>query len=111
MARLLFTYTFTSNGKHTVNVFENRIEIEHHGLKNRIVKGTSGKIIIYLSKLSAIEIKNTGLVTGYVEFLTSGFSHTSETLDKMKKDNIIEFDDKQENRIANDLVEIINDLI
>lgn len=107
----LFEYEFTSNGKHHVKVFKNRIEIEHGGLRNRLVKGSSGKLIIYVSKLSAIEVKHTSLTTGYVEFMASGLSHERETTDKVKQDNVIMFNSEQDNRMADTLVEIINDLM
>ena len=107
----IFDFEFKSNGKHHVTLYKNRIEIEHHGAMNKLVKGTSGKIIIYLSKLSAIEIKTQGLTTGYIEFMVSGMSHTRETMDKIKQDNVIEFSNDKDVQMAKRLVELINEMM
>lgn len=107
----LFDYEFKSSGKHHVRVYKNRIEITHKGIMNKMIKGTSGKLIIYLNKLSTIEFKHTGALTGYIEFMASGLSHEKETLHKVEHDNVIEFNSKEDNQMADRLVEIINDLM
>ena len=104
----IFDFEFKSNGKHHVTLYKNRIEIEHHGAMNKLVKGTSGKVIIYLSKLSAIEIKTQGLTTGYIEFMVSGMSHTRETMDKINQYIIIRRRTETTVQTAKTLVRFIN---
>lgn len=94
--------------KQTVIVYSNRVEIIY---KESIVKlaskGLTGKFIIYLKHLNAIEY-NTG---GHIEFMTSSLGHTQSTFNKTYADNVIDFNVKKEGKLAEELINTINALM
>lgn len=111
MKMLIESFEFTSNGRFIVNVYENRVEIESRGTRNLINKGVTGTTVFYLKQLTAIEYKFDGKgTTGYVEFLTQGFTHISSTMNKVKADNVILFNHKETEK-AQKLIDLINNMI
>ena len=105
MKKILLEINFK---KQNVKVFENRIEIEFkENLTKLCTKGLTGKFIIYLKHLVAIEIdKNSGII----EFMTPAQGHIAKSLVKSQADNNIVFN-KKEIEFAEKLINTINELI
>lgn len=111
MKKLIESFEFTSNNKFMVRVYENRIEIESSGAGNLINKGVTGTSVFFLKHLTSIEYKFQGKgTTGYIEFLTQGFTHISSTMNKVKADNVILFNHKETEK-AQKLIDLINNMI
>lgn len=110
MKRLIETFEFTSNNKFNVKVYENRIEIESTGAGNLLNKGVTGTSVFFLKHLTSIEYKFQGKTTGYIEFLVAGYGHSDSTMNKVRADNVILFNQK-ENDKAEKLIDLINNMI
>ena len=110
MKKLIEIFEFTSNGKFVVKVFENRIELDSTGTGNLINKGVTGTSVFFLKHLTSIEYKFQTKTTGYVEFLTAGYGHVDSTLNKVKSDNVVLFNQKETDK-AEKLINLINNLI
>lgn len=88
-----------------IQVFENRIEIQHKGLRSAIVKGLPGTIILRIKSIDGIVYSPTG-----IEFITASMPH-SETIDKaIKRENYIPIG-KHDKEAAQVLVNLIRSLL
>ena len=105
----IFEYDFTSNGKYHVELYKNRIEITVDGALNLLVKkGINGTIIIPINKISAIEYTVDGDI---LEFVVSGMSHNDSYKDKIRSDNVIFVDSKEDVLMLRALKGLICDLL
>ena len=105
----IFEYDFTSNGKYHVELYNNRIEITVDGtLKLLVKKGINGTIIIPINKISAIEYTVDGDI---LEFVVNGMSHNDSYKDKIRSDNVIFVDSKEDVLMLRALKGLICDLL
>ena len=105
----IFEYDFTSNGKYHVELYNNRIEITVEGTFNLLVKKwINGTIIIPINKISAIEYTVDGDI---LEFVVSGMDHNNSYKDKIRSDNAIFVDSKEDILMLKVLKELICDLL
>jgi hypothetical protein len=81
-----------------ITVFENRIEICRKGFGNFILHGFDGTKILFVSKLTGIQFKETGKMTaGYIQFIVPGAIESQKGLvDATKDENTVLFDKNQE---------------
>lgn len=102
------TFEFKSNGKFTVTVDEYNVKIQPKGFSNFINKGGSkGEKSIPIKSITAIQFKEPGFTTGYIQFAYSGSSETKGgSLSAVKDENSITFI-KKELAQAKELVELI----
>ena len=110
MKKLIESFEFTSNNKFIVNVYENRVEVESSGAGNLLNKGVTGTSVFFLKHLTSIEYKFQGKTTGYIEFLVAGYGHLDSTMNKVRADNVVLFNQKETEK-AKRLIDLINNLI
>ncbi len=101
-------YDFKSNGKFTVTVDDYNVKIQSKGFSNFINKGGSkGEKSIPIKSITAIQFKEPGLTTGYIQFAYSGSSETKGgTMAAVKDENSITFV-KKELKQAREMVDLI----
>lgn len=101
-------FEFTSNGKFNVTVDDYNVKIQPKGFMNYMNKGGSkGEKSIPIKSITAIQFKEPGLTTGYVQFAYSGSSETKGgSMSAVKDENSITFV-KKELAKARELVELI----
>ncbi|WP_286926695.1 MULTISPECIES: DUF4429 domain-containing protein [Lysinibacillus] len=101
-------FEFTSNGKFIVKVDDYTIKIQPKGFSNFINKGGSkGEKSIPITSISAIQFKEPGLTTGYIQFAYSGSNETKGgTSAAIKDENSITFF-KRELKKAKELIKLI----
>ena len=102
---LIYSCEFQSGTKTVVNVYKNRIEFMHTSIKSMMLNGVTGRTIIYLKNLAAIE-----MLGDKIEFISAGFFHNESEINKHKADNVITFN-SQEIDLAAELIDVINDLM
>lgn len=101
-------FEFTSNGKFIVKVDDYTVKIQPKGFSNFINKGGSkGEKSIPITSISAIQFKEPGLTTGYIQFAYSGSTETKGgTSAAIKDENSITFF-KRELKKAKELIKLI----
>ncbi|MDM5248803.1 MULTISPECIES: DUF4429 domain-containing protein [unclassified Lysinibacillus] len=101
-------FEFKSNGKFIVTVDDYNVKIQPKGFSNFINKGGSkGEKSIPIKSITAIQFKEPGLTTGYVQFAYSGSSETKGgTMAAVKDENTITFV-KKELKQAREMVDLI----
>ncbi|MCM3316692.1 DUF4429 domain-containing protein [Rummeliibacillus stabekisii] len=102
------TFEFKSNGKFTVSVDEHYVKIQPKGFANFVNKGGSkGEKSIPIKSITAIQFKEPGMTTGYIQFAYSGSTETKGgSLSAVKDENSITFN-KKELAQAKEFVELI----
>ena len=84
--------------KANVRVYENRIEIDHKGvLGGKIAR----QIVISMKQLNGVELNETGIITLFVPSLVNDIT----------KRNVIEFNIKKEHELAEELINLIKELL
>ena len=92
-----------------VNVYTNRIEILHKGVRNMFVKGIPGNIIISLKHLDGI-FYTKGKKGGRIEFITASMPHSENMLLAVQRENQVELTKKDKDE-AEKLVKLIKELL
>lgn len=93
-------YNLKSNGKYEVVLKENTISITSKGALNAINKGLVGTKRICLDNVTAVQYKEPGLTTGYLQIVLIGSQEVKGGVSKAVKDeNSILFNKKEKNEI------------
>lgn len=102
------TFEFKSNGKFTLTVDEYNVKIQPKGFSNFINKGGSkGEKSIPIKSITAIQFKEPGFTTGYIQFAYSGSSETKGgSISAVKDENSVTFAKKELSQ-AKELVDLI----
>lgn len=104
MKKLIHEVTFK---KATIKVYENRIEIQHAAkLSVLATKGITGKLTISLKHLTGVN-----LTPNHIIFAVPGMPYTQEEIRKYSADNALQYDANKEKELAQQLVEVIVDLL
>lgn len=69
-------FVFKSNGKFIVTVENGYLRISRKGLKNLMIQGSKGEKSIPIKSITAVQLKEPGLTTGYLQFAYSGSSES-----------------------------------
>lgn len=90
MTELIFSIK-GDNGQ--LDVYENRLEISRKGFKAFMCHGFDGTKIIFISKLTAIQLKEAGKLTkGFIQFVFPGSVESKKGLvDAVSDENTILF--------------------
>ena len=89
-----------------VNVYTNRIEILHKGVRNMFVKGIPGNIIISLKHLDGIFYSQNSRI----EFITASMPHSEKITTAVQRENQIQLTKKDKDE-AEKLVKLIKELL
>ena len=92
-----------------VNVYTNRIEILHKGVRNMFVKGIPGNIIISLKHLDGI-FYTKGKKGGRIEFITASMPHSEIATVAVQRENQIQLTKKDKDK-AETLVRLIKEVL
>lgn len=93
-------YNLKSNGKYEVVLKDNTISITSKGALNAINKGLVGTKKICLDNVTAVQYKEPGLTTGYLQIVLMGSQEVKGGVFKSVKDeNTILFNKKEKNEI------------
>lgn len=85
-------FYFKSNGKFIVTVENGYLRWKRKGFQNYLNQGSKGKKSIPIKSITAIQIKEPRLTTGYIQFAYSGASESKGgVLDAVKDENTITF--------------------
>lgn len=74
----------------TLEIFEDRAII-HRGMLDRLGTGAPNEKTMIYSKLSGVEVKKPGLLSGYLQFTGSGLKASSGTFNASSNENTIMF--------------------
>lgn len=104
-------FHFKSNGKYHVVVENGYLRWKSKGAFNYLVKGSKGEKSIPIKSITAIQIKEPRLTTGYIQFAYSGSSESKGgVFDAVKDENTITFSNKKELEQAKKLKALIEAL-
>lgn len=93
-------YNLKSNGKYEVVIKDNFISITTKGAMNAINKGLVGTKKIDMNNISAVQYKDPGLTTGYLQFVLVGSQEIKGGVTAAVKDeNTILFTKKEQAQI------------
>ncbi|MBR3120658.1 DUF4429 domain-containing protein [Oceanobacillus profundus] len=85
-------FYFKSNGKFIVTVENGYLRWKRKGFQNYLNQGSKGEKSIPIKSITAIQIKEPRLTTGYIQFAYSGASESKGgVLDAVKDENTITF--------------------
>ena len=85
-------FYFKSNGKYNVVVENGYLRWTRKGLKNLMIQGSKGEKSIPIKSITAIQLKEPGLMTGYIQFAYSGSSESKGgTMSAVSDENTIVF--------------------
>lgn len=85
-------YEFRSNGKYDVEINKNLITITNKGVQNFTTKGAVGTKTIKIENISAVQLKEYGKLTGYIQFVLIGSQEVKGgALAAVKDENSITF--------------------
>lgn len=68
--------TLKSNGKYDVEIDSNCIKVTPKGFKNAVNKGLAGTKTYPFDNLTAVQYKEPGFTTGYLQFILMGSQET-----------------------------------
>lgn len=104
-------YHFKSNGKYHVVVEDGYLRWTSKGMMNYLTKGSGGEKSIPINSITAIQIKQPRLTTGFIQFAYSGSSENKGgVMDAVQDENTITFSNKKELEQAKELKELIESL-
>lgn len=104
-------FHFKSNGKYHVVVENGYLRWKSKGAFNYLVKGSKGEKSIPIKSITAIQIKEPRLTTGYIQFAYSGSSESKGgVFDAVTDENTINFSSKKELQQAKKLKALIESL-
>ncbi|WP_153464786.1 SHOCT domain-containing protein [Sediminibacillus terrae] len=103
-------FYFKSNGKYVVTVENGYLKWTRKGMKNYMVQGSKGEKSVPIKNISAIQLKEPGLTTGYLQIAYSGSSESKGGIfNAVKDENTILFN-KKELQQAKELQELVESL-
>ncbi|WP_101844912.1 DUF4429 domain-containing protein [Halobacillus sp. Marseille-P3879] len=103
-------FVFKSNGKFFVTVENGYLRWTRKGMQNFFVQGSKGEKNIPIREISAIQLKEPKVTTGYIQFAYSGASESKGgVMDAVKDENTITFTKKELNQ-AKELKQLIESL-
>jgi Short C-terminal domain len=103
-------FRFKSNGKYVVTVENGYLKWIRKGIKNFMLQGSKGEKSVSIKNISAIQLKEPGLTTGYLQIAYSGSSENKGGIfDAVKDENTILFS-KKELKQAKELKQLIEQL-
>lgn len=89
-------FNFKSNGKYVVIVENGYLKWTRKGIQNYLNQGSKGEKSIPIKSLSAIQLKEPKLTTGYLQFAYSGSSESKGgAFSAVKDENTILFNKKE----------------
>ena len=104
-------FYFKSNGKYHVVIENGYLRWKSKGAFNYLVKGSKGEKSIPIKSITAIQIKEPRLTTGYIQFAYSGSSESKGgVFDAVTDENTINFSSKKELQQAKKLKALIESL-
>lgn len=104
-------FNFKSNGKYDVVVEDGYVRWTSKGFMNFVNKGSKGEKSVPIKSISAVQIKEPRLTTGYIQFAYSGASESKGgVFDAVKDENTITFSNKKELKQAKELKALIESL-
>ena len=104
-------FYFKSNGKYEVVVDNGYLRWTSKGMLNFVNKGSKGEKSVPIKSISAVQIKEPRLTTGYIQFAYSGASESKGgVFDAVKDENTITFNNKKDLAQAKDLKTLIESL-
>ena len=104
-------FYFKSNGKYEVVVDNGYLRWTSKGMLNFVNKGSKGEKSVPIKSISAVQIKEPRLTTGYIQFAYSGASESKGgVFDAVKDENTITFNNKKELAQAKELKTLIESL-
>lgn len=85
-------FNFVSNGKYNVSIKDGYLSWSRKGLRNFMIQGSKGEKSIPIKSITAIQLKEPGLTTGYIQFAYSGSSESKGgTMSAVNDENTILF--------------------
>lgn len=101
-------YEFISNGKYNIEITNNLISLENKGAQNFLNKGAVGSKTIKIENISAVQLKEAGALTGYIQFVIVGSQESKGgVLNAVKDENTITFTTKIEEAYAKEIKKYI----
>lgn len=89
-------FHFKSNGKYIVNVENGYLRWTRKGLQNFLTQGSKGEKSIPIKSITAVQIKEPRITTGYIQFAYSGSSESKGgAISAVKDENSILFAKKE----------------
>ncbi|WP_424474822.1 SHOCT domain-containing protein [Oceanobacillus kimchii] len=104
-------FYFKSNGKFNVKVENGYLSWTSKGFMNYVNRGSKGEKSIPIKSITAIQIKDPRLTTGYIQFAYSGATESKGgVFDAVKDENTITFNSKNDLAQAKELKSIVESL-
>ena len=102
-------YTFKSNTKIDVKLYDHKITINKKGIRNKFLQGLNGEKTIFIKNITAVEFKKPTIFTiGFLQFSIIGGIESRGGLKRAIYDeNTIIFRNKEEYNQAKEIKEFI----
>lgn len=90
-------YIFKSKGKSFVKIKDDKISIIKKGIIYAVNQGFKGEKTLFIKDISAIQVKKSGLLIGYLQFsLKGGYESKGGIMDATKDENTILIGNKKD---------------
>lgn len=105
-------YIFKSKGKSIVKISNDKISITKKGIIYAVNQGFKGEKTIFIKNISAIQVKKSGLLIGYLQFsLKGGVESKGGVIDATKDENTILIGNKKDYLQALEVKEYVENFI
>ena len=98
-----------SNGKYTVEVDDIAVKVTQRGFMNAVNRGFSGTKTFPFSNITAIQFKEPGFTTGYLQFILSGSLETKRGVSGAVRDENSILFTKKELALMSELKEYVEE--
>ncbi|MDN5479608.1 MAG: DUF4429 domain-containing protein, partial [Chryseobacterium sp.] len=105
-------YIFKSKGKSFVKIKDDKISIIKKGIIYAVNQGFKGEKTLFIKDISAIQVKKSGLLIGYLQFsLKGGYESKGGVMDATKDENTILIGNKKDYLQALEIKEYVENFI